>query len=72
MASAAFMEFRINSKKIIPVAAGLSAAAAAGLGAKAYLDRKENNDNGEEDDWQTDDKLNMVSSSFSPSRTFFE
>ncbi len=34
----------------IPIAAGLSAAAAAGIGAKAYMDRKHNNDNGEEDD----------------------
>ena len=35
---------------VIPIAAGLSAAAAAGIGAKAYLDRKRNNDNGEYDD----------------------
>lgn len=34
----------------IPIAAGLSAAAAAGIGAKAYMDRKHNNDNGEEED----------------------
>ena len=41
---------------VIPIAAGLSAAAAAGIGAKAYIDRKNNSDNGDdeeefEDDW---------------------
>lgn len=40
---------------VIPIAAGLSAAAAAGIGAKAYLDKKNNNDNGELDDIQTED-----------------
>ena len=35
---------------VIPIAAGLSAAAAAGIGAKAYLDHKKNNDNDEDDD----------------------
>ena len=34
---------------VIPIAAGLSAAAAAGIGAKAYIDRKNSNDNGEDD-----------------------
>ena len=50
---------------IIPIAAGLSAAAAAGIGAKAYLDRKNNNDNDEEideiatDEWENEDQLNI-------------
>ena len=43
---------------VIPIAAGLSAAAAAGLGAKAYMDRKKNNDNGDDDfdteEWNED------------------
>ena len=34
---------------VIPIAAGLSAAAAAGIGAKAYLDHKKNNDNDDDD-----------------------
>ena len=34
---------------VIPIAAGLSAAAAAGIGAKAYLDHKKNNDNDDSD-----------------------
>lgn len=49
---------------IIPVIAGLSAAAAAGIGAKAYLDKKQNSDNGEEEDieteeWSGEDTLNL-------------
>ena len=43
-----------GGSRIIPIAAGLGAAAAAGLGAKAYLDRKENTDNGEDDEWDTE------------------
>ena len=39
---------------VLPIAAGLSAAAAAGIGAKAYLDRKKNNDNGEYDEEDDD------------------
>ena len=39
---------------IIPIAAGLSAAAAAGIGAKAYIDRKNNSDNGDEEDFEDD------------------
>ena len=35
---------------VIPIAAGLSAAAAAGIGAKAYMDHKKNNDNDDDDD----------------------
>ena len=38
----------------IPVLAGLAAAAAAGIGAKAYIDKKKNSDN-EEEDFQTED-----------------
>ena len=48
---------------IIPIAAGLSAAAAAGIGAKAYIDRKNNSDNGDEedfeDDWSENDSANL-------------
>ncbi len=40
---------------IIPVIAGLSAAAAAGIGAKAYLDRKENKEDEESDEIETED-----------------
>ncbi len=43
-----------SGSAVIPVIAGLSAAAAAGIGAKAYMDRKANNDNGE-DDFETDE-----------------
>ena len=43
-----------GGSRIIPIAAGIGAAAAAGLGAKAYLDRKENTDNGEDDDWNSE------------------
>ena len=44
----------VGGSRIIPIAAGIGAAAAAGLGAKAYLDRKENTDNGEDDDWDSE------------------
>lgn len=40
---------------VIPIAAGLSAAAAAGIGAKIFMDKKNNSENGEEDDFETDD-----------------
>ncbi len=44
----------VNKKKkgssVIPIAAGLSAAAAAGIGAKAYIDREKNNSTDDEDD----------------------
>ena len=36
---------------VIPIAAGLSAAAAAGIGAKAYMDHKKNNENDDDDDF---------------------
>ena len=48
-----------SGNSFIPIAAGLSAAAAAGIGAKAYMDRKNNNDNGEDDftseEWDGDE-----------------
>ena len=47
----------------IPIAAGLSAAAAAGIGAKVYMDRKNNNDNGEDD--FTSEELNSDESTIS-------
>jgi len=39
-----------NASKVVPLASGISAAAAAGLGSKVYMDRKKNNDNGEDED----------------------
>ena len=44
-----------GGSSVIPISAGLTAAAAAGLGAKAYLDRKNNNDNGSSDEINTDE-----------------
>ena len=49
----------------IPVLAGLAAAAAAGIGAKAYIDRKNNRDNDEEaenfkaEDWSNNTDVNI-------------
>ena len=52
-----------SGSAVIPVVAGLSAAAAAGIGAKAYMDRKNNNDNGEDDfeaeEWTGEDDLDI-------------
>lgn len=52
-----------QSKSIIPTIAGLGAAAAAGLGTKAYLDRKEKGENEESDfeaeEWDEEDSLNI-------------
>ena len=52
-----------SGNAVIPVIAGLSAAAAAGIGAKAYMDRKNNNDNGEDDfeadEWTGEDNLDI-------------
>lgn len=52
-----------SGNSVIPVLAGLSAAAAAGIGAKAYMDRKKNRDNDEEEfkseDWSTDNDINI-------------
>ena len=45
---------------VIPVAAGISAAAAAGIGAKAYMDHKNNSTSDDEidtEDWSEDDSL---------------
>ena len=48
---------------VIPVVAGLSAAGAAGIGAKVYMDRKNNTSNGEDEieteEWSGEDKLNL-------------
>ncbi len=44
-----------TGNSIIPIAAGLSAAAAAGLGAKAYMDRKKNDEYDEEEDFDTEE-----------------
>ena len=49
----------------IPVLAGLAAAAAAGIGAKAYIDRKKNRNNDEEseefkaEDWSGNNEINI-------------
>lgn len=54
-----------GGSRVIPIVAGLSAAAAAGIGAKVYLDNKTNNDNGEDDEdieteeWSGEDNLNI-------------
>ena len=52
-----------SGSAIIPIAAGLTAAAAAGIGAKAYLDRKNNNDVGDDevygDEWDGDENLEI-------------
>lgn len=44
-----------GASAVIPIAAGLSAAAAAGIGAKVFMDKKNNSDNGEDDEFETDD-----------------
>ncbi len=46
---------RSTGNSIIPIAAGLSAAAAAGLGAKAYMDRKKNDEYEDDEDFETDE-----------------
>lgn len=49
-----------SGSAVIPIAAGLSAAAAAGIGAKAYMDHKNNNDNDDEiytDEWSDEDTI---------------
>ena len=62
---------------IIPIAAGLSAAAAAGIGAKAYMDRKKNNDNGEDDEfysdeWDGDEEVEISYDDASDSNNYLE
>ena len=44
-----------KGNSVIPVLAGLSAAAAAGIGAKAYMDRKKNNDNESDEEFKSED-----------------
>ena len=45
-----------GGSSVIPIAAGLSAAAAAGIGAKAYMDHKRNSENeDDDDDYDSDD-----------------
>jgi len=47
-----------KGNSVIPVTAGLSAAAAAGIGAKAYIDNKNNNyDEIDTEEWNEDDNL---------------
>ena len=53
-----------GGSSVIPVLAGLAAAAAAGVGAKAYIDRKNNRDNEENEefkaeDWSGNTEINM-------------
>ena len=52
-----------SGNSAIPVLAGLAAAAAAGIGAKAYIDKKKNSDNAEEDfqaeDWSNNTDVNI-------------
>lgn len=51
-----------GKKSIIPVIAGLGAATVAGLGTKAFLDKKEENtaeDEFEADEWEEEDSLNI-------------
>ena len=51
-----------GGSSVIPIAAGLSAAAAAGIGAKAYMDRKRNNDVDEDfdsEEWDGDEDIDM-------------
>ena len=56
---------KINTKdnKMIPLMAGLGAAALAGLGTKAYLERKENKDEEDEieaDEWEEEDAAELA------------
>jgi hypothetical protein len=54
-----------TGNSVIPVLAGLGAAAAAGIGAKTYIDRKNNRDNDEEpsdfkaEDWSNNTEVNV-------------
>lgn len=60
-------KYSSSSSKVIPLAAGLTAAAAAGIGAKAYIDSRDNNDTEEDDeefedvDWSNEDELSAQS-----------
>ena len=56
-----------KDNNMIPLMAGLGAAALAGLGTKAYLDRKENKDNEEEieaEEWQEDEELSLENENY--------
>ena len=44
-----------GGSSVIPIAAGLSAAAAAGLGAKAYMDHKRNNSDEDDEEFESED-----------------
>ena len=62
---------------VIPVVAGLSAAAAAGIGAKVYMDRKKNNENGEYDEidteeWAGEDTINLDYDDSSDTETYLD
>ncbi len=50
-----------GGNSFIPITAGISAAAAAGIGAKAFLDRKKNSDNDmfEDNNWDEDDSIDI-------------
>ena len=49
-----------KGNSFVPIAAGLTAAAAAGIGAKAYLDRKKNNDNDlNTEDWSDENSIEI-------------
>ena len=61
----------------IPIAAGLSAAAAAGLGAKAYMDHKKNNsdediDEFESDEWSGDESTDIDYGDTSPKEEYLD
>ncbi|MBQ6497429.1 MAG: hypothetical protein IJI58_01790 [Bacilli bacterium] len=64
-----------SGSSVIPIAAGLSAAAAAGLGAKAYMDHKRNNSDEEDDEfeadsWDENEEVNDYYAGSSDSDTF--
>ena len=53
-----------SSSKAVPILVGLGLAAAAGVGAKIYMDNKKNNDNGEDDEFSDDDDEFMTDSEY--------
>ena len=66
-----------GGSSVIPIAAGLSAAAAAGLGAKAYMDHKKNNsdDDGEEfesEDWNGDESTDIEYEDSKPKEEYLD
>ena len=56
-----------GGSSVIPIAAGLSAAAAAGIGAKAYMDKKKNSEEDYDDEdveeWSEEDTLDLTDES---------